>query len=134
MAKKNQFKKKQKLHIETWGLTVYCETEVGERKQECETIDSYDYHEYEKMFDDDHWGHLTLGTCDCQKVVIIAKLPKLSDAQSVVSFCAGLAHSTVALANPQNVSTPFVSRLAGVIFNNLKIEEIEVEDEPKKEG
>ena len=133
MAKIIQFKKKQKLHIETWGLTVYCETEAGEWKQECEAVDRFDYHRYEKWVDDDHWGHQTLGTCDVHKVVIIAKLPKWSDPQSVVAFCAGLAHATVTLSNPQNVSTPFVSRLAGVIFSNLKVEEVEVEDGKPRE-
>jgi hypothetical protein len=132
MAKKTILKQ-QRLRIETMGLTVYCETEFGQYRDVCEAIDKFDYDDYAKWAEDGtKWGHQKLGKSDEKGVVYIAMLPKAGDGQSLVQFCAGLALSTVICTNV-NVSVPLVSRLAGVIFSNLKFDEIEVEDEPKTE-
>ncbi len=133
MAKRRVFKS-QVLEVKTMGLTVYCETECGQFRKQCEAIDEYDYHDYEKWAKDGtKWGHRILGRGDDNGVKFIAMLPHFFDSQSIVSFCAGLAFSTVCTVNNNNVSVGMVSRLAGVIWANLQTEDIEYEDEPKKE-
>lgn len=127
--------KQQVLRIQTMGLTCYCETEFGQYREECEAIDRFDYHDYEKWAKGgSKWGHRILGTGDTNGVTFVAQLPRFSDSQSVVAFCAGLAFSTIVTVNNNNINVSMLSRLAGVIFNNLHTETIEVEDTEKKEG
>ena len=134
MAKKYLFKQ-QVLKIHTLGLTVYCETECGQYREECEAIDKYDYDSYVRWAKDDNkWGHQSLGKHDENGMTCIAHLPSRDDGQSIVSFCTGLALAAVSNVCG-SINLQMASRTAGVIFANLQIEEIEVEDEPKeKEG
>lgn len=125
MEKQYQFTK-QVLNIQTMGLTVYCETEFGQYRNECEAIDKSGYQCYANWAErGGKWGHNKLGTGDECGVTFVASLPKRTDGMSVVSFCAGLALATVSTVCPNSVSIPMVSRLAGVIFNNLQVEEVE---------
>lgn len=133
MAKRRIFKS-QVLKVKTMGLTVYCETEFGQFRKECEAIDEYDYRDYWKWAKDGtKWGHRIIGKGDDNGVQFVAMLPQFNDSQSIVSFCAGLAFSTVCTVNNNNVSVGMVSRLAGVIWANLETEDIDIEDKPKEE-
>lgn len=116
--------KKQVLKIQTMGLTVYCGTEFGQYRKECEEIDKYDYASYAKWAEKGgKWGHNKIGKADELGITFVAMLPSRNDGQSLVAFCAGIALATVANVCPNSVSVPMVSRLAGVIFSNLQIEE-----------
>lgn len=132
--KKRVFKKAV-IHIHTMGLTVYCETKAGQYRLECEGISKFDYDSYiDWAKKGDKWGYQKIGKADENGVTFAASLPKITDMQGIVSFCAGLAFATIAFVCPNAINGSLLSRVAGVIYNCLMedaTEEIEEKEEKK---
>ena len=118
--------KQQILKIQTMGLTVYCETQCGQYRRECEAISAYQYHEYvEWAKGGNKWGHQKLQG-DENGVTFVVSLPNPNDGQSLVSLCSGLAMAcVVTILGFGNFNIQMASRLSGVIFANLQWEDIE---------
>lgn len=119
----------QIVHVETMGLNIYCETELGQYKKECQDIDSYEYGKYEEALKKgNRWGWRKIAQTDSYGVTFIVLLPQYYDQQGIVNFCASLALTTVAEVVGTNINPTMVGRLAGVIYSNLYTEEIEEEE------
>lgn len=125
--KKRKFKQ-QIVTVKTMGLTMYCETEFGQYRKECEAIDKRTYEKYAEWAEKGgKLGNQIIGDCNSNGVTMIAKLPNADDGQSIVSFCAGVAMMTVNAVCEGSFNINMASRVAGVVFSRLEYEEVEEE-------
>lgn len=127
--KKKRFKK-QIVHVETMGLTIYCETELGQYKKECEDISIYGYDRYEfSMKKKDRWCWCKLQEDEgTSGIAYVALLPPYHDQQGVVNFCASLAVAVVEHVTRNTNNASMIGRVAGVIYANLQTEEVETKE------